>query len=86
MSTEVKEIRKINLLNDYAFKSLFKSIEAREMVASFLSAITGIEKWLLMEADYQGGELPKKNASEKAKTSDIIVKIKKDNQLVLEMN
>lgn len=44
MSTEVKEIRKINLLNDYAFKSLFKSIEAREMVASFLSAITGIEK------------------------------------------
>lgn len=86
MSTETKEIRKISLLNDYAFKSLFRSIEAREMVASFLSAITGIEKQLLMEADYQGGELPKKNTGEKAKISDIIVKIKKDNKLVLEMN
>lgn len=82
MSTKTK----ISLLNDYAFKSLFRSIEAREMVATFLSAITGIEKQLLMEADYQGGELPKKNTREKAKTSDIIVKIKKDNKLVLEMN
>ena len=49
MNTEMKGI---SLLNDYAFKSLFRSI------ASFLSVITGIEKQLLMEADYQGGELP----------------------------
>lgn len=83
MKTELKEI---NLLNDEAFKALFRSIEAREMVSYFLSKLTGIEKEVLMEAEYQGGELPKKIIKEKGKKSDIIIKIENNNRIILEMN
>lgn len=74
------------MLNDTMFKALFRSIEAREMVASFLSSVTGIEKEELRNAEYQGGELPKKNLKEKGKTSDIIVKIEDHHKIILEMN
>ena len=85
--TETKtELKEINMLNDAMFKSLFRSIEARDMVSTFLSSITGIKKEVLMNADYQGGELPKKNIHEKGKTSDIIIKIEDNHKIVLEMN
>ena len=80
------KLKEINMLNDAMFKALFRSIEAREMVASFLSEITGIDKQLLLKADYQGGEIPKRVLSEKNKTSDIIVKINNNNRIILEMN
>ena len=76
----------INMLNDAMFKSLFRSKEARDMVASFLHEITGIQEERLKNANYQGGELPKKNLQEKKKEADIIVKINDHNQLILEMN
>ena len=80
------KLESINMLNDAMFKALFRSIEARDMVSSFLSSITGIDKELLLKADYQGGELPKKNINEKGKTSDIIIKIEDNHKIVLEMN
>jgi predicted transposase/invertase (TIGR01784 family) len=76
----------IDPCNDALFKALFRSIEAREMVASFLSSVTGIPVELLRKADYQGGELPKTNLKEKGKTSDIIVKIENNGKIILEMN
>jgi predicted nucleic-acid-binding Zn-ribbon protein len=86
MNTEVKKLEEVNMLNDSMFKAVFRSIEARRMVASFLNGITGIPIKDLMNADYQGGELPKKNISEKGKTSDIIVKIENNRQIILECN
>ena len=87
MSTkiEVKET-KINVMNDHLFKALFRSTEARKMVSSFLSSVTGIDKEILMNADYIGGELPKRKKYEKAKTSDVIVLIDKHNRIIVEMN
>ena len=85
-TTDVVKIKNINMLNDALFKSLFRSSEAREMVSSFLSEITGIDKEKLMKADYQGGELPKKILTEKGKSSDIIIKIENNNKIILEMN
>ena len=82
----MNKITEINMLNDAMFKALFRSIEAREMVASFLSSITNIPKEDLLKAEYQAGELPKKILKEKSKTSDIIVKIDNGNKIILEMN
>ena len=84
-TNEVK-IKNINMLNDALFKSLFRSIDAREAVAICLNEITGIDKELLMKAEFQGGELTKKILTEKGKTSDIIIKVEDDNKILLEMN
>jgi predicted transposase/invertase (TIGR01784 family) len=80
------ELKKVNMLNDSMFKAVFRSIEARRMVASFLNGITGIPVNDLINADYQGGELSKKNIKEKGKTSDIIIKIEDNKQIILECN
>jgi len=83
---KTKQIKEINVLNDAMFKSLFRSIEARGVVASFLSSLTGINKEILFNAEYQGGELPKKILKEKGKTSDVIIKVDDGNKLIIEMN
>jgi predicted transposase/invertase (TIGR01784 family) len=83
---EVKTLEEVNMLNDSMFKALFRSNEARKMVAKFLNGITGIPVEDLMKADYQGGEIPKTNINEKGKTSDIIVKIEDDCKIILECN
>ena len=77
---------KINLLNDAMFKALFRSIEARGVVSEVISNLTGIDKEILMKADYQGGELPKKKITEKGKISDVIIKIDDNNKIIVEMN
>ena len=86
MNKTQEKLKNINMLNDAMFKALFRSIEAREMVSNFLSELTGIDKEILMNADYQGGELIKKKLDEKGKTSDIIIKIDRHNKIILEMN
>ena len=86
MKTKTRKLETINLLSDAMFKGLFRSIEAREMVATFLSHITGIDEELLKNADYQGGEIPKKRLYEKGKVADIIIKIENHNMIILEMN
>ena len=77
---------KINLLNDAMFKALFRSIEARGVVSEVISNLTGIDKEILMKADYQGGELPKKKITEKGKISDVIIKVDNNNKIIVEMN
>ena len=47
--------KEINLMNDQLFKAFFRSIEARKMIASFLSSLTGIDKETLINAKYIGG-------------------------------
>lgn len=74
------------MLNDAMFKSVFRSVEAREMVATFISHVTGINEELIKNAEYQGGELVKQNIQEKGKVSDIIIKIQDNNKIILEMN
>ena len=76
----------LNLLNDAMFKALFRSIEARGVVSEVISNLTGIDKEILMKADYQGGELPKKKITEKGKISDVIIKIDNNNKIIVEMN
>ena len=49
---------KINMYNDKLFKAFFTSVEARGMVSSFLSAITGIEKEKFVNATYTSGLEP----------------------------
>ena len=68
------------------FKSIIRSMEARQLVAKALSAITGISVDVLINADYQGGELPNKKLKEKLKVSDVVVKVDDGNRIILEMN
>ena len=56
------------------------------MFARFLSAVTGIDKELLMKAEYTGGELLKSNLTERGKIADIIVKVASSKQIIVEMN
>ena len=79
-------MQKVNLLNDIMFKSIIRSMEARQLVAKALSAITGISVDVLINADYQGGELPNKKLKEKLKVSDVVVKVDDGNRIILEMN
>ena len=79
-------ITQINMLNDALLKALFRSQEARNMIASFLSSITKISKEKLMTAEYVGGEHPKRRLYEKGKTSDIIVIIDNRNRIIVEVN
>lgn len=79
-------ITQINMLNDALLKALFRSQEARDMIASFLSSITKISKEKLMTAEYVGGENPKRRLYEKGKTSDIIVIIDNRNRIIVEVN
>jgi len=81
-----KKLDKIDILNDACFKSLFRSVEARGMFARFLSAVTGISKEDLLNAEYIGGELPKERLTERGKIADIIVKVKNSQQIIIEMN
>ena len=45
-------MQKVNLLNDIMFKSIIRSMEARQLVAKALSAITGISVDVLINTDY----------------------------------
>ena len=83
---ETKEIKEINLLNDAMFKALFRSKEARGVIASVISAILGIDKEKLIYADFGSGELVKSKIFEKGKICDIIIKIDDSNKIILEMN
>ena len=86
MLTEVKELKVFDMCNDYMFKSVFRSIEARKVFARFLHQVTGIELATLLRADYQAGEIPKQNQNEKNKISDCIVRITNNQKLIIEMN
>ena len=49
---------KLDKLNDAVFKAIFRSQEARGMISSFLSEITGISKEDFLNAYFVGGEIP----------------------------
>ena len=78
--------KEINLMNDAMLKAIFRSQEARSVVAGFLSSVTGIDKELLMNAKYVGGEISKMKLTEKVKISDILVLIGDNRRIVVEMN
>ena len=56
------------------------------IVASFLSEVTGIDKSVLMNATYTGGEIPKRRSYEKNKESDIMILIDELNRIIIEVN
>ena len=77
----------INMYNDKLFKAFFTSIEARGMVSSFLSAITGIDKEKFINATYISGLEPTTiTKKEKGKRTDVIVKVDNYNRIIVEMN
>ena len=81
-----EELKTFNMLNDCMFKAVFRSVDARGVVASILQEITGISKEVFMDAYFVSGEIPKKIINEKGKTADIIIKVEKDLTLIVEMN
>ena len=83
---EVKTLETFDCCNDALFKSIFRSIEARNVVIRFLSAITGISKERLRTATFSGGDIIKSKVTEKSKSSDIIVKLNEQEKIVVEMN
>ena len=77
----------INMYNDKLFKAFFTSVEARGMVSSFLSAITGVEKEKFINATYISGLEPSTmTEKEKGKRTDILVKVDNYNRIIVEMN
>ena len=82
----MEELKEINMLNDALFKALFRSIEARELISTILNILTGIPKEDLINAEYQGGEIPKSNLKQKGKTSDILIKVDNNKRIILECN
>ena len=78
---------KLDKLNDAVFKAIFRSQEARGMISSFLSEITGISKEDFLNAYFIGGEIPIKWENEKRKISDVVVKLDDHLRIVIiEMN
>ena len=78
---------KLDKLNDAVFKAIFRSQEARGMISSFLSEITGISKEDFLNAYFVGGEIPIKWENEKRKISDVVVKLDDHLRIVIiEMN
>ena len=73
-------------MNDAVAKAFLRSKEARMIVASFLSEVTGIDKSVLMNATYTGGEIPKRRNYEKNKESDIMILIDELNRIIIEVN
>lgn len=86
INNEQPKLETFNLMLDFMFKAVFRSIEARKMVASFLHEVTGIDEELFMNAQFVGGELNKKIVNEKGKTADVIVKVAENLTLIVEMN
>ena len=82
----MNELKVFDMCNDYMFKSVFRSMEARRIFARFLNEVTGIPLDILIKADYQAGEIPKQNENEKNKISDCIVRIANNQKLIVEMN
>ena len=80
------KLKKINVMNDAIAKAFLRSKEARMIVASFLSEVTGIDKSVLMNATYTGGEIPKRRNYEKNKESDIMILIDELNRIIIEVN
>ena len=83
---QIRTLETFDCCNDYFFKSVFRSIEARNVVIRFLSAITGISKERLRKATFNGGEIVKSKITEKGKTSDVIVELNREEKIVVEMN
>jgi len=83
---EEAQTRVLRMGNDHLFKSLFRSVEARGMVARVLSKITGLDEEILLNADYIGGEIPKQKEKEKSKTSDVLIKFDDNSRIIVEMN
>ena len=85
MSINTK-LKKVNVMNDAIAKAFLRSKEARMIVASFLSEVTGIDKSVLMNATYTGGEIPKRRNYEKNKESDVMILIDELNRIIIEVN
>ena len=80
------KLKKVNVMNDAVAKAFLRSKEARMVVASFLSEVTGIDKTILMNATYTGGEIPKRRNYEKNKESDVMILIDELNRIIIEVN
>lgn len=80
-------IKEINMQNDCMFKAVMCSPNNREMVVDVLHAFTKIEKKLLYNATYIGGEeIVKKNMVQKRQSVDMTIKIQSNQQIIVEMN
>ena len=80
------KLKKVNVMNDAVAKAFLRSKDASMIVASFLSEVTGIDKSVLMNATYTGGEIPKRRNYEKNKESDVMILIDELNRIIIEVN
>ena len=82
----IENAKKINILNDVMFKSLFRSVEARFMFSKVLSILTGIDEGEIFNAKFDSSELTKIKMAERGKIADIIVCIDEYNKIIIENN
>ena len=61
------KLKKVNVMNDAVAKAFLRSKEARMIVASFLSEVTGIDKSVLMNATYTGERFLKEEITKRIK-------------------
>ena len=85
LKNEIRNM-KIDVMNDALAKALLRSEEAREVVATFISKVAGIDKELLINAKFVGGEIPKKKIYEKNKESDVMVLIDENHRIIVDIN
>jgi len=79
-------VENINIMNDALFKALFRNKAGKKVLIKVLSILLGIDERKLKKAYFQSGELPKKKLSEKGKVCDLIIELKDDNIIIVEMN
>lgn len=83
---EEKE-KAINLQNDWLFKAYMTNPNSREMVSNVISEITGIDKEILRNATYIGGEeIAKRNKEQKKQATDMTIRIDEHKHIIVEMN
>ena len=72
MTEEKIYIKEFNILNDAAFKAIMCNPNNREMVVDVIHAITKIDKNLLKNANYIGGEeILKRKIDQKKQQTDM---------------
>lgn len=81
-----KTIQKLDLCDDAMFKAIIRSEEAKEVITEVLSLLSGIALEKLKKASFEAGEMPKLQIDEKAKISDIHIRIDHKNIIIIEMN
>lgn len=81
------DIKNINLMNDALFKAIMCHKNNRKLVIDLLHVLTGIDKIVLKNATFIGGEeIPKRKISQKKQMTDMTLRLENKHRIIIEMN